>query len=65
MRLDRFDLTTVRRLGAATAIGLALTAVGLSACDNPPAAVDQARLEAADKEPGNWMSHGRTWSEQR
>ena len=65
MRLNRFDLTTVRRLGAATAIGLALTAVGLSACDKPPAAVDQARLEAADKEPGNWMSHGRTWSEQR
>jgi quinohemoprotein ethanol dehydrogenase len=30
-----------------------------------PAAVTQQRLEAADREPGNWMSVGRTWSEQR
>ena len=31
----------------------------------PPAAVDAKRLIAADAEPGNWMSHGRTYSEQR
>lgn len=30
-----------------------------------PAAVDEKRLVAADTEPGNWMSHGRTYSEQR
>ncbi len=30
-----------------------------------PAAVDGARIIAADKEPGNWMSHGRTYDEQR
>jgi quinohemoprotein ethanol dehydrogenase len=30
-----------------------------------PAAVDAARMLAADDEPGNWMSHGRTYSEQR
>jgi quinohemoprotein ethanol dehydrogenase len=30
-----------------------------------PAAVNTARLLAADKEPGNWMSHGRTYGEQR
>ena len=30
-----------------------------------PAAVDSARLTAADNEPGNWMTHGRTYSEQR
>lgn len=30
-----------------------------------PAAVDQARLANADESPGDWMSHGRTWSEQR
>jgi quinohemoprotein ethanol dehydrogenase len=30
-----------------------------------PADVDGARIIAADKEPGNWMSHGRTYSEQR
>tara|TARA_R110000772_G_scaffold141114_4_gene250422 strand:- start:54063 stop:56216 length:2154 start_codon:yes stop_codon:yes gene_type:complete len=29
------------------------------------AAVDTARLLAADAEPGNWMTHGRTYSEQR
>jgi quinohemoprotein ethanol dehydrogenase len=30
-----------------------------------PAAVDAARLEAADSDAGNWMSHGRTYDEQR
>jgi len=30
-----------------------------------PAAVDGARIIAADSEPGNWMTHGRTYSEQR
>ena len=29
------------------------------------AAVDGARIVAADAEPGNWMTHGRTYSEQR
>ncbi|MHB1207570.1 MAG: PQQ-dependent dehydrogenase, methanol/ethanol family [Rhodospirillaceae bacterium] len=27
--------------------------------------VDQARIENADMEPGNWMSHGRTYKEER
>ncbi|HSB10341.1 MAG TPA: PQQ-dependent dehydrogenase, methanol/ethanol family [Blastocatellia bacterium] len=27
--------------------------------------VDRARIINADKEPGNWMSHGRTYNEQR
>jgi quinohemoprotein ethanol dehydrogenase len=27
--------------------------------------VDDARLLGADGEPGSWLSHGRTWSEQR
>jgi len=31
----------------------------------PPAAVDAARLTAADAEPGEWMSTGRTYGEQR
>jgi quinohemoprotein ethanol dehydrogenase len=30
-----------------------------------PADVDGARIIGADREPGNWMSHGRTYSEQR
>jgi len=30
-----------------------------------PASVDQQRLANADEDPGQWMSYGRTWSEQR
>ena len=30
-----------------------------------PASIDSERILHADKEPGNWMSHGRTYSEQR
>jgi glucose dehydrogenase len=29
------------------------------------AEVDEARIVHADQEPGNWMSHGRTYTEQR
>ena len=45
-------------------LGLAL-AVSVASASPGPAAVDTARLLAADREPGNWMSHGRTYSEQR
>src|SRR5215470_3821051 len=30
-----------------------------------PPNVDEARLINADREPGNWMGYGRTYSEQR
>jgi glucose dehydrogenase len=30
-----------------------------------PADVDSARIIGADREPGNWMSHGRDYGEQR
>jgi alcohol dehydrogenase (cytochrome c)/quinohemoprotein ethanol dehydrogenase len=30
-----------------------------------PASVDESRMLHADQEPGNWMSYGRTYSEQR
>ncbi|MGE0662485.1 MAG: PQQ-dependent dehydrogenase, methanol/ethanol family [Hyphomonadaceae bacterium] len=46
----------------------ALLALGifalLSGCGGP-ANVNSARMAAADREPGNWMSHGRTYSEER
>ena len=47
-------------------IAAALAAV-LSGCQpaHKIANVDAARLTAADNEPGNWMSQGRTYSEQR
>ncbi|MCC7463500.1 MAG: PQQ-dependent dehydrogenase, methanol/ethanol family [Gammaproteobacteria bacterium] len=39
---------------------------GLAGCaGRGPADVDGARIAAADREPGNWMSHGRTYDEQR
>ncbi len=31
----------------------------------PPADVDGARIAAADRDPGNWMTHGRTYREER
>ncbi|MGH9254055.1 MAG: PQQ-dependent dehydrogenase, methanol/ethanol family [Vicinamibacterales bacterium] len=52
----------------------ALAAIGCSSSSQPaaeaaavtrPAAVSTARLTAADAEPGQWMSHGRTYGEQR
>ena len=53
---------------------VAATALLLGACAKQesapveapkPAAVNTERLLAADSEPGNWMAHGRTYSEQR
>jgi PQQ-dependent dehydrogenase (methanol/ethanol family) len=35
------------------------------AVEHPPAAVDTARILKADAEPGNWLTHGRTYDEQR
>jgi len=41
-------------------------AVASPGADPPPvSAVDGARIAAADGEPQNWLSHGRTYSEQR
>jgi quinohemoprotein ethanol dehydrogenase len=58
-------------------MGILLSGISLIACSGgnkaaAPAApaisqanVDGARIENADSEPGSWMSHGRTYSEQR
>jgi quinohemoprotein ethanol dehydrogenase len=47
----------------------ALAVVLVGACQDQTAkgvdTVDQARIENADREPGNWLSYGRTYSEQR
>jgi quinohemoprotein ethanol dehydrogenase len=37
----------------------------LAGAAGKPAAVDAARRNAGDREAGNWMSHGRTYGEQR
>src|SRR5688572_4682488 len=49
------------------AAGLVLAACRDTKNTNRPtvAAVDAARLLAADETPGQWMSHGRTYNEQR
>jgi quinohemoprotein ethanol dehydrogenase len=47
--------------------GLAMTlaACGAGKPHHGPADVDGARIQHADAEPGNWMSYGRTYDEQR
>ena len=64
-----------RKMFRTLAIGLTL--LGSAACHSKngtgerpgtgvlPASVDESRMLRADQEPGNWMSHGRTYSEQR
>ncbi len=49
---------------AIAALGLAMAGAAPSAPGKPAAAVDAARLVAADQEPGNWMGPGRTYGEQ-
>ena len=51
-----------------TGIAVTVSAFGASAARSAakgPAAVDGARIAAADSEPQNWLAHGRTYSEQR
>src|SRR6187551_1568587 len=45
------------------AAGLGISAIALSA--GKAADVTAKRMESADKDTENWMSHGRTWGEQR
>jgi PQQ-dependent dehydrogenase (methanol/ethanol family) len=45
-----------------------ITALGLAACSDAPkefGAVDEARLLDAANDPDNWLSHGRTYAEDR
>src|SRR5882672_12590146 len=51
------------RAAAAALAGLALCAPAVAA--ERPADVDQARVLRANREPGNWMTWGRTYDEQR
>ena len=62
-----------KRLSPALAIILAVAFSSCRARESQPATesptkradVSSARLLAADRDPGNWLSHGRTYSEQR
>src|SRR3979490_2800536 len=44
-------------------VGAACSSVGAAESEGRP--VDGARIANADAEPGNWLSYGRTYSEQR
>jgi alcohol dehydrogenase (cytochrome c)/quinohemoprotein ethanol dehydrogenase len=50
---------------AATALLLCAVGVGQAWATEAPAKVDAARMNNADRDPANWMSYGRTYSEQR
>jgi PQQ-dependent dehydrogenase (methanol/ethanol family) len=54
-------------MSRAGAVALALAAVLTAGAQAPPppADLDTKRIAAADDEPGNWLTHGRTYSEQR
>jgi quinohemoprotein ethanol dehydrogenase len=61
---------TVTRLWRAVGLAIVAALVGLGghgalAKSATPAAVDGARMRAADAHAGDWMSYGRTWDEQR
>jgi quinohemoprotein ethanol dehydrogenase len=49
----------------AAVVWLSTLLTGCGAAPRPRADVTTARITAADDEPGNWLSHGRTYSEQR
>ncbi|PKM05332.1 MAG: PQQ-dependent dehydrogenase, methanol/ethanol family [Gammaproteobacteria bacterium HGW-Gammaproteobacteria-6] len=54
------------RQSAGTAIGLVLAGLaGLYTLSAQAAKVDEAALRALEQGGGEWLSHGRTWSEQR
>ncbi|HSD68604.1 MAG TPA: PQQ-dependent dehydrogenase, methanol/ethanol family, partial [Woeseiaceae bacterium] len=73
-RTGQGALRKSRRVTAATllpAMAFAVVACGTGKDDSEDgeqaavAAVDGARIMAADSEPGNWLTHGRSYDEQR
>ncbi len=44
---------------------LLIGGLAVAASERPPAEVDTKRIVGADREPGNWLTHGRTYGEQR
>jgi quinohemoprotein ethanol dehydrogenase len=57
-----------RNAAAASIAALSIACTGVAAAadaTHQPANVDGARIAAADHEPDQWLSHGRTYNEQR
>jgi quinohemoprotein ethanol dehydrogenase len=64
--MTNFFAELKRRRITVLAIALAaLAGCGENIQSTSPARVDGPRIVNADSDPGNWMSHGRTYSEQR
>ncbi len=55
----------MRSLHRPAVVALSIVIVACATEAAPPGDVDTARILAADSEPGNWLSHGRTYGEQR
>ena len=62
--VNRFSLSRNRLPGVAAIVLLFLAAAHPGTAPRP-ASVDASRILHADAEPGSWMTHGRTYSEQR
>src|SRR5258706_13112911 len=58
-------LLLVPAVGAAVVLLLSVIGVGQAAGSHPVADVDAARMMNAERDAGNWLSYGRTYSEQR
>src|ERR1700747_2992605 len=59
------DRRTLVSLTAATGLVLLLGSIVQAQGADLPAAVDAARMSNADRDAANWLSYGRTYSEQR
>jgi quinohemoprotein ethanol dehydrogenase len=66
MKVEKRNLTAPK-VAASTALLIALCSIGVGSARaaTSPMPVDAARLENADRDGGNWLSYGRTYSEQR
>jgi quinohemoprotein ethanol dehydrogenase len=63
--MARREFGSIHRMAVAAAIIIA-SAVGADAgAASTPASVDAARMKDAERDAGNWLSYGRTYSEQR
>src|SRR5258706_8895494 len=58
-------LLLVPAVGAAVVLLLSVIGVGQAAGSHTVADVDAARMMNAERDAGNWLSYGRTYSEQR
>ncbi len=62
--MNRGSIALVVALATASIV-LAAPASGAGDASRAPAQVSAQRIAQADREPNNWMAHGRTYSEER